>query len=84
MHFKTEALTHQGSATEWLGFDSNARGLPSQIDNADLPTPFVNEATELYSTSKLFSQQLSAQEANQFYELQPRFIIGKSKEIGQR
>ena len=81
MHFKKEALTHEGSATEWLGFDSNARSLPSQIDNADLPTPFVNEATELYSTSKLFSQQLSAQEATNFMNYSLGLSSGNQKKL---
>ena len=81
MHFKKGALTYEKSATEWLGFDSNARSLPSQIDNADLPTPFVNEATELYSTSKLFSQQLSAQEATNFMNYSLGLSLGNQKKF---
>ena len=81
MHFKKGALTYEKSATEWLGFDSNARSLPSQIDNADLPTPFVNEATELYSTSKLFSQQLSAQESTNFMNYSLGLSSGNQKKF---
>jgi len=81
MHFKKGALTYEKSATEWLGFDSNARSLPGQIDNADLPTPFVNEATELYSTSKLFSQQLSAQEATNFMNYSLGLSSGNQKKF---
>ena len=83
MHFKKGALTYEKSATEWLGFDSNARSLPSQIDNADLPTPFVNEATELYSTSKLFSQQLSAQEATNFMNYSLGLSSGNQKKFAK-
>jgi len=81
MHFKKGALTYEKSATEWLGFDSNARSLPGQIDNADLPTPFVNEATELYSTSKLFSQQLSAQESTNFMNYSLGLSSGNQKKF---
>ena len=81
MHFKKEALTYKGSTTDWLGFDSNMRGLPSEVDNAALPIPFVNTDTELYQTSQLFSQQLSAQEATNFMNYSLGLSSGNQKKL---
>ncbi len=81
MHFKKNALTYTGSATDWLGFDSGLRDIPNQVDNAGLPVPYMNTSEEVYNTSKLFSQQLAAQEQTNFMNYSLGFSIGDQKNL---
>ena len=39
MHFKSDALTYEGSSTDWLGFDNGERDIPSNAISRTLPRP---------------------------------------------
>lgn len=76
MHFKSNALTYKGSSTDWLGFDSDLRELPSAVDEQDLPEPLIDSDQELYKTSKLYSQTLAASRANNFMNYSVGLSLG--------
>ena len=81
MHFKSDALTYKGSSTDWLGFDSGLRDIPGQVDNAKLPIPYFNTEKEVYNVSKLFTQQLAAQEQTNFMNYSLGFSFGDQKNL---
>lgn len=68
MHFQSDALTYDGSSTDWLGFDTDLRALPDAVDNKEVPRPVFDPDDEVYNNSKLFSQDLSASQATNFMD----------------
>lgn len=81
MHFRSDALTYAGSRTDWLGFDSGLRGLPVQVDNRDLPFPFIDSDEEVRQTSELFSSQLDATSAQNFMNYSLSLTTGNQKNL---
>ncbi|MFT6866522.1 MAG: TonB-dependent receptor [Cyclobacteriaceae bacterium] len=80
MHFKSNALTYKGSSTDWLGFDSKLREIPSQVDNADLPD-FSSDKTTIYNNSKLFSQQLASDQETNFMNYSLGLSFGDQRNL---
>ena len=66
MHFKSSALTYNGSATDWLAYDKDVRALPGEVDNTNLPEAFIDPSQQVLETSRLFSPTLAADEATNF------------------
>jgi len=77
MHFKNEALTYEGSSTDWLGFDSDLRELPKRADNQDLP--FINEPDAARVVSDQFSKTLAASEETNFMNYNLGISVGNQK-----
>ena len=81
MHFKSNALTYEGSNTDWLGFDSGVRQLPTEIDDQELPQVYVDDASEVYNTSRSFSQQLAAKQHTNFMNYSLGLSYGDQKNL---
>jgi TonB-dependent receptor len=82
MHFRSDALTYEGSSTDWLGYDTDLRQLPAEVDNRNLPEVFVNPDEEVLRTSKLFSQNLAAEEATNLMNYNLGISFGDQKKVG--
>ncbi|MEL7004037.1 MAG: TonB-dependent receptor, partial [Bacteroidota bacterium] len=59
MHFNNDFLTYDGSSTDWLGFDTDTRQLPSGA-RGDIPLPGVSSDQEVLDFSRSFDQTLGA------------------------
>ncbi len=81
MHFKSDALTYNGSSSDWLGYDNGLRRLPSQVDNQNLPEVFFDPDNDVYQTSKQFSPDLSATEATNFMNYSLGLSFGDQKRL---
>lgn len=46
MHFNSKFLTHDGSNTDFLGFDGGARELPAGAGNSNIPTPISGSSNQ--------------------------------------
>lgn len=46
MHFNKNYLDYKGSGTDWLGFDSGARKLPTGADSPNMPSPLSGASNQ--------------------------------------
>ncbi len=79
MHFKNDALTYEGSSTDWLGFDTNLRELPAIANNRDLPLVFFDDDSDVLATSQSFSSTLAATEQTNFMDYSLGLSYGNQK-----
>ena len=80
MHFQSDFLNIEGSNTDWLGYDSDLRALPSGFD--DVPTPVQRPDEEVFNFNNDFSSILAGQEETSFLDYSLGFSVGNQLAIG--
>lgn len=75
MHFNSNYLTYQGSATDYLAFDNGSRDLPTGARNPEIPTPLSGATSdEVNNFVSSFSPTLAAERKMSFMD----FSVGVS------
>lgn len=80
MHFNSDYITYEGSDTDWLGYDTDLRELPTGAEE-DLPQPFVNEDEEVLAFSRQFSPALQNQTQTSFMNYNAGISLGNQFEF---
>lgn len=75
MHFNNQNLAHDGSSTDWLGFDNGVRSLPEGANQSQIPSPVSGDSDEEVGRFvREFSPTLSADRQS----VLPDFSLGFS------
>ena len=80
MHFQSDFLSIEGSNTDWLGFDTNLRDLPTGFD--DVPTPIQRPDNEVFNFNNSFSEVLAPDEGTSFLDYSLGFSMGDQVPVG--
>ncbi len=78
MHFQDDFITYKSSNTDWLGFDSDLRELPTNARD-ELPSPSgsnTQQNQEVFDFSKSFSPVLAASNETSFADYSLGFSYG--------
>ncbi|MCH2449715.1 MAG: TonB-dependent receptor [Gracilimonas sp.] len=82
MHFNSNFLTYDGSNTDFLGFDSGTRELPSGADNSDIPTPISgNSSQEVYDFVSKFNPALGPYSSTNFANYSASLTLGNQYKV---
>ncbi|MEO9872334.1 TonB-dependent receptor [Ekhidna sp.] len=83
MHLQSDYLTHEGSSTDWLGFDNGLRDLPEGARNEEIPSPLSRQYTDeqILDFNNSFNKQLGAQQERSFLDYSLGFNLGDQKEL---
>jgi len=80
MHFNNEYITYDGSDTDWLGFDTDLRELPSGA-RGDLPQPAQDPDEEVLAFTKSFSPDFQNQQETSFMNYKASLTYGDQIEL---
>ena len=80
MHFNKDFLTYEGSKTDWLGFDSDTRTLPSEA-RGQFPFPTPANAEEVNQLANKFSPTLGASPETSFMDYNLGITYGNQRKL---
>ena len=81
MHFNSDYLSYEGSSTDWLGFDTDTRELPSDLRGIEFPNPIDGDADEILGISERFSNTLGATPETSFVDYGLGLSYGDQKTL---
>lgn len=80
-HFNDNFLTYEGSETDWLGFDSGLRELPSGA-RGDIPLPLNATDEEVFEFSNSFNPTLGANQQTSLMDYSLSATYGDQFDVG--
>lgn len=75
MHFQDDFITYEGSGTDWLGYDSELRKLPSAA-RGDFPTPNSSPEGEVNDFVNSFSPVLGVKNQTSLFDYNAGISLG--------